>query len=63
MTLHSYVVCTKSTGKRNVLVLSTFLPIIGTTKDKQKKPAIMKVYDYTKGGTDIMDQRMSNYST
>ncbi len=24
MTLHSYVVCTKSAGKRNVLVLSTF---------------------------------------
>ncbi len=63
MTLHSYVVCTKSTGKRNVLVLSTFPPIIGTTKDKKKKPAIMKVYDFTKGGTDIMDQKMSNYST
>ena len=41
MSLHSYVVNTKSTGKRNVLLLSTFKPILGITKDDGKqKPAI-----------------------
>ena len=55
--LHSYAVVTKSTGARNVLVLSTLEPILGTTKDdKNKKPAIIELYNFTKGGTDIMDQ-------
>ena len=27
-----------------------------------KKPAIYKIYDFTKGGTDIVDQRMGTYS-
>ena len=34
----------------------------GTVDDK-KKPAAFKVYDFTKGGTDIMDQRMDVYTT
>ena len=63
VSLHSYVVNTKSKGERNILVLSTFDPILGTTKDEKKKPAIIKVYDFTKGGTDIMDQRFGNYTT
>ena len=60
--LTSYVVKTAS-GKRNVLVLTTVVPIIGKTKDDGKqKPAIIKFYDYTKGGTDIVDQIMTKYS-
>lgn len=63
MSLHSYVVNTKSKGKKNVLMLSTMPPLIGVTKDDGKrKPAIMKFYDFSKGGTDIVDQRISNYS-
>ena len=59
----SYVVNTKSSGKRNILVLSTMPPIMGITKDdEKKKPAIIKLYDFTKGGTDIVDQKMSSYS-
>ena len=55
----SYVVKTKSSGKSNVLVLSTRNPILGLTKDDGKsKPAIIKFYDFTKGGTDIVDQIM-----
>ena len=58
-----YVVNTKSSGKRNVLVLSTLYPILGVTKDDGKcKPAIIKAYEYTKGGTDIVDQKMGKYS-
>lgn len=63
ISMTSYVVNTKSSGKRNVLVLSTVNPILGVTKDDGKcKPAIIKFYDYTKGGTDIVDQKMGRYS-
>jgi hypothetical protein len=56
-TLHSYVVQTKSKGKKNVLVLSTMAPLFGTTIDDGKdKPAILKFYDFSKGGTDIVEQ-------
>ena len=38
-------------------------PIPGITKDDGKsKPAIMKFYDFTKGGTDIVDQ-LNDYYT
>ena len=59
----SYVVNTKSSGKRNVLVLSTLNPILGLTKDDGKsKPAIIKLYDFAKGGTDIVDQIMGKHT-
>ena len=49
--LHSYVVNTKSSEKRKVLLLSTMQHILGTTKDDGKqKPAIYQLYDYTIGG-------------
>lgn len=58
MSMHSYVVRTKSTGRRNVIMLATMKPILGVTKDDgKKKPGIYKLYDFTKGGTDIVDQR------
>ena len=58
----SYVVNTKSSGKRNVLVLATTNPILRVTKDDWKsEPAIIKFYNYTKGGTDIVDQKMGKY--
>ena len=60
--LNSYVVNTKSSGKRNVLMLSTIHPILGISKDVKPKPALYKLYDYTKGGTDIVDQKISFYS-
>ena len=63
MNITSYIVKTKSSGKRNVLVISTTNPILGVTKDNGKqKPAIIKFYDYTKGGTVIVDQKMGNQS-
>jgi hypothetical protein len=64
VSLHSYVVKTKSKGMKNVLALSTFLPVLGITRDDGKaKPAMLKFYDFTKGGTNIVDQRMGSYST
>ena len=63
LSLHSYVVNTKSSGKRNVLLLFTMQPILGTTKDNGKqKPAIYKLYDYTKEGAAVVDQCMASYT-
>lgn len=62
LSITSYVVKT-STGKKNVLLLSSCRPLMGTTKDdNKKKPAILKLYDFTKGGTDNVDQRIGGYS-
>ena len=62
MNISSYVVKTSS-GKRNILMLSTLRPLLGTTKDDgKKKPALYKLYDFTKGGTDIVDQKVGAYS-
>ena len=61
--LLSYTVKTKSSGKKNVLVLSTMHPLNGITRDDNKqKPGIYKFYGFTKGGTDIVDQ-LNDYYT
>lgn len=63
MDITSYVVNRKSPKKRNVLVLSTTNLILGVTKDDGKqKPAFIKFYDCTLGGTDVVYQKMGNYS-
>ena len=63
MYLATYAVKTKSTGRKNVFMLSTMRPMGGITKDDKKfKPAIFKFYDFTKGGTDIVDQ-LNDYYT
>ena len=55
--LMSYAVQTGSGQKKSVLMLSTARPLKGATvDDKADKPAIYKLYDFTKGGTDIVDQ-------
>ena len=62
MALSSYVVKT-STGKKNILMLTTVRPLLGVTSDDDKcKPALYKLYDFTKGGTDIVDQTFGNYT-
>ena len=44
-------------------MLSTAPPILGITKDDRKsKLGSYKVHDFTKGGTDIIDQRMEFYT-
>ena len=51
----SYVVNTKSKGKKPVLVLTNYpgLADLGITKDDDKfKSGLLKVYDFTKVGTD-----------
>ena len=63
LVLTSYVV-SSSKGKKNVLVLSTTKPLQGVTRDDGcRKPAVIKLYDFTKGGTDNVDQRIAMYST
>ena len=61
--LTEYTVVNKSRGKRNIVILSTMIPYRGISKDSRRKPAIFKLYDFTKGGVDVVDQRMANWST
>ena len=62
MNISSYVVKTSS-EKRNILMLSTLRPLLGTTKDDgKKKTALYKLYDFTKGETDVVDQKVGAYS-
>ena len=66
MQLISYVVKTKSNGEKNIVVLCTIpnLATVGKTKDDGKeKPAAIKVYDFSKGGTDISDQRCGSFTS
>ena len=57
--LTSHVVKSKSKGKKNVMILSTKEIILAvTTDDGNTKPAIFKFYNFSKGGTDIVDQRL-----
>ena len=61
-TLTSYVVKT-SNGKKNVMALSTMSSLLGNiTDDNKRKPAILKLYDFTKGGTDVVDQKLGTYT-
>ena len=61
--LLSYNVRTKSSGKKNVLLLSTMRPLNRITRDDNKqKPSIYKFYDFTKDGMDIVVQ-LNDYYT
>ena len=63
LSLSLYVV-KSSTRKKNVLMLSTLVPIVGTTKDDDYlKLGLYKLYDFTKGSTDIADRRMELHTT
>ena len=62
--LMSYTVKSKSKGIKNVLMLTTLRPLNGKTKDDRKqKPTLLKLYDFAKGGTDIVDQLIDFYTT
>lgn len=49
ITATSYMTKTKSGRRRNTVVLSSHPQIYRVTDDDIKKPAIIKVYDFTKG--------------
>ena len=61
--LVSYVVKKKSSGWKNVLVLSTMHKDVHVTKDERAKLDVITFYDHTKGGVDIMDQMAGFFST
>ena len=44
------------------MMISTLEPLHAITDDDKKKPVLYKHYDFTKGGTDIMDQKMGSYT-
>ena len=54
--ISSYVLKTAK-SKKNVMVVSTVQYLMGVTKDEKTKPAAIKLYDFTKGGTDIVDKK------
>ena len=56
----SFFIYKGSKDKKNVLILSTTRPMHSCTKDD--KHQIFKFYDFTKGGTDTVDQ-MNDYFT
>ena len=60
--LVQYSVKNKSKGNMSVVALTTRVPIEGVTKDELQKPQILKLYDFTKAGTDAMDSRFSSSS-
>ena len=63
LSITSYGVPT-ATGVKNVLVLWTMRPLQVITKDNgKKKPAIFKLHDCTKSGTDVVDQQMAKFPT
>ena len=46
-----------------MMTLSTMQPILEVTQDDgKKKPALIELHDFTKGGIDVVDQKMGNYS-
>ena len=42
-------------------MLSTLNPILGISKDFKAKPDLSKLHDFTNGGTDIVDQKISYF--
>ena len=54
----------QSQKERKILLLSTSRPLHSKTIDAGKeKPQIIKFYDFTKGGTDIVEQLNDYYTT
>ena len=52
-----------SKRQKNVLLLSTIEPLLGVTNDNDKsKPSLHKLYGFTKGGTDIVNQKIGSYT-
>lgn len=58
LTIVSYV------PKKNkyVLLMSSLHHIVDVRDDDQKKPEIIHYYNHTKGGVDVLDQLVSNYT-
>ena len=55
---------TKSKGTNNVAILSTTRQMHSSTKDDNKsKPPMFKFYNFTKGGTNIVDQMNDFFTT
>ena len=63
LVLRSYIVSSSAINRKNVVLLSTDKPIFGTTMDDDKHKAVLYLlFDFAKGGTDIVDQKMGFYN-
>ena len=53
-----HIVSALHKGQENVLMLSSIQSLLGITMDDEKeKPAIIKLSDFPKGGTDVANQK------
>ena len=53
----------KASGLKNVIALTTMHNDVRVTKDSNLKPDVLKFYDHTKGGVDVVDLISSHSST
>ena len=54
----------KKTSKKKILVMSSHPVIMGlTVDDGQMTPTVLKTYDFSKGGTDVMDPKIRYHTT
>ena len=55
----SYVTKPKSGKQNQVVLLNITYPLKGTMDDNVRRPVLLKLYHFTKGGTDVIDQRLT----
>ena len=54
----SYVTKPKSGKQNQVVSLNITYPLKGTMDDNVRRPVLLRLYHFTKGGTDVVDQRL-----
>ena len=59
--LTSYVIVTKKTSSKNIIVLATVEPLLGVMIDDKKQKSTI-TNNFTKGGVDIIDKKIEFYS-
>ena len=55
----SYVTKPKSGKQNQVVILNITYPLKGTMDDNVRRPVLLKLYHFTKGGTDVVDHRLT----
>ena len=55
----SYVTKRKSGKQNQVVLLNITYQLKGTIDDSVRRPVLLKLYHFTKGGTDVIDQRLA----
>ena len=59
----TYYINKKKLDKKNVIVLSSMHDSVKVTEDQGRKPSVHAMYNYTKGGVDVVDLLSTSHST